>query len=130
MAIPPTSKVSDARTNYEEFHRVFYKPKSWLMYWNGVLPFGYHPNDERFSPKAAILVDEEPDWGDDGDKDATEGNLRQSSNPSHASPTSADPYDEHPLHGSLPERLEQIARNLNKVIQQHHDLTSEQPQEQ
>ena len=32
VAIPPTNKISDARTNYEEFHRVFYKPKSWLMY--------------------------------------------------------------------------------------------------
>ena len=95
-----------------------------------MLPFGSHPSDAWFTPKSAILVDDEPDWGGDADKETAEGNLRQSSNPSHASPTSADPYDEHPLHGSLSERLEQIAKNLNKVIQQHQDLTSEQQQEQ
>ena len=63
-------------------------------------------------------------------KDTVEGNLRQRSNADDTNTIAAESHDENPLQGSLPEKLEQIAKNLNKVIQQHRDLTSEQQQEQ
>ena len=68
--------------------------------------------------------------GGDLEKDAVESTFRQRSDAEDANTTIDESLDEFPLQGSLSEKLEQIARNLNKVIQQHRDLTSEQQQEQ